>query len=88
MMLEYIRERRRGPRLEKALAKYSKHERDRTKDFIHKLTTFFITREFEGCVHRSEDLRKNGMLNGSNEHDRNILKRRLKDDHNIHKLQI
>jgi putative transposase len=52
------------PSLRKVLAKYSKRERNRSKDFIHKLTTF-ITREFEGYVHGFEDLRKNRMLNNS-----------------------
>jgi putative transposase len=61
------------PSLRKVLAKYSKRERNRSKDFIHKLTTF-ITREFEGYVHGFEDLRKNRMLNNSKKHNRNISK--------------
>ena len=61
------------PSLRKVLAKYSRRERNRSKDYIHKLTTS-IAREFEGYVHGFEDLRKNRMLNGSKEHNRNISK--------------
>ena len=61
------------PSLRKALAKYSKRERDRAKDYIHKLTTF-MANEFKGYTHGFEDLRKNRMLNGSREHNRCISK--------------
>jgi len=61
------------PSLRKVLAKYSKREGDRAKDFIHKLTTF-ITGEFKGYTHGFEYLRKNRMLNGSKEHNRSISK--------------
>jgi putative transposase len=59
--------------LRKVLAKYSKRERNRSKDFIHKLTTF-ITRKFKSYVHGFEYLRKNKMLNNSKKHNRNISK--------------
>jgi putative transposase len=61
------------PSLRKILAKYSKREKDRAKDFIHKLTTF-MSRKFKGYIHGFEDLRKERMLNGSKEHNRNISK--------------
>jgi putative transposase len=61
------------PSLRKVLAKYSRRERNRSKDYIHKLTTF-IAGEFEGYVHGFEDLRKNRMLGSSKERNRNISK--------------
>jgi putative transposase len=61
------------PSLRRALVKYSKREKNRAKDFIHKLTTF-MTRKFKDYTHGFEDLRKEGMLNGSKEHNRNISK--------------
>jgi putative transposase len=61
------------PSLRKILAKYSKREKNRAKDFIHKLTTF-MSRKFKGYIHGFEDLRKERMLNGSKEHNRNISK--------------
>jgi putative transposase len=59
--------------LRRVLAKYSRREKDRTKDFIHKLTTS-IAREFKGYIHGFEGLRKNRMLNGLRRHNRNISK--------------
>jgi putative transposase len=61
------------PSLRRVLAKYSKRERNRAKDYIHKLTTF-IARGFKGYTHGFEHLGKNRMLNSSNEHNRNISK--------------
>ena len=61
------------PSLRKVLAKYSRRERNRAKDYIHKLTTF-MTRRFKGYTHGFEQLGKNRMLNGSKEHNRNISK--------------
>ncbi|NHV97377.1 MAG: transposase [Thaumarchaeota archaeon] len=61
------------PSLRRVLAKYSKRERNRAKDYFHKLTTF-IARGFKGYTHGFEHLGKNRMLNGSNEHNRNISK--------------
>jgi putative transposase len=61
------------PSLRRVLAKYSKRERNRAKDYIHKLTTF-IARRFKGYTHGFEYLRKNRMLNGSKKHNRNISK--------------
>jgi putative transposase len=62
-----------NPSLRKVLAKYSKRERNRARDYIHKLTTF-IARKFKGYAHGFEHLGKNGMLNDSKEHNRNVSK--------------
>jgi putative transposase len=59
--------------LRKVLTKYSRRERNKSKDFIHKLTTF-ITRKFDSYIHGFEDLNKRGMLNTSKKHNRNISK--------------
>jgi len=61
------------PPLRKVLAKYSKRERTRAKDYIHKLTTF-MAKKFKGYIHGFEHLRKNGMLIGSKEHNRRVSK--------------
>jgi len=61
------------PSLRKVLAKYSKREGNRAKDFIHKLTAF-IAGKFKGYIHGFEHLGKNRMLNGSKEYNRNISK--------------
>jgi putative transposase len=59
--------------LRKVLDKYSKREKNRTEDLLHKITTH-ITDEFKGYIHGFEDLRKSRMLNSSKEHNRNISK--------------
>jgi putative transposase len=61
------------PSLRKVLAKYSKREKNRAEDFIHKLTTHMV-RKFEGYIHGFEYLSKKRMLNSSREHNRNISK--------------
>jgi putative transposase len=61
------------PSLRRVLAKYSEREKNRARDFVHKLTTF-MSRKFEGYIHGFEDLRKERMLNSSKEHNRNISK--------------
>jgi putative transposase len=61
------------PSLRRVLAKYSKREKNRARDFVHKLTTF-MSRKFKGYIHGFEDLRKERMLNGSKMHNRNISK--------------
>jgi putative transposase len=63
----------RKPSLRKVLARYSRRERNRAKDFVHKLTTL-IASEFEGYVHGFENLRKEKMLSNSREHNRRITK--------------
>jgi len=61
------------PSLRKVLAKYSDREKNRARGFVHKLTTF-MSRKFKGYIHGFENLRKEGMLNGSKTHNRNISK--------------
>lgn len=61
------------PSFKKILEKYSKREKNRAKDFIHKLTTF-IAKKFSSYIHGFEDLRKENMFNDSKEHNRNISK--------------
>ncbi|MCC5990071.1 MAG: zinc ribbon domain-containing protein [Thermosphaera sp.] len=61
------------PSLRRVLARYSKREKNRAGDFVHKLTTF-MSRKFKGYIHGFEDLRKERMLNGSKMHNRNISK--------------
>jgi putative transposase len=61
------------PSLKRVLAKYSKREKNRARDLVHKLTTF-MSRKFKGYIHGFEDLRKERMLNGSKMHNRNISK--------------
>jgi len=55
------------------LAKYSRREKNRAKDFVHKLTKE-ISREFKNYAHGFEDLRKKNMFNCSKEHNRRIAK--------------
>ncbi len=45
------------PSLRKILEKYSRRERNRAKDFLHKLTTF-SAKTFKGYIHGFEDLDK------------------------------
>jgi putative transposase len=61
------------PSLRKVMERYSGRERNRSKDFIHKLTTS-LAREFKGYIHGFEDLKKSGMLGPSKEHNRNVSK--------------
>jgi len=60
------------PLLRKVLAKYSKCERNRTKDCIHKPTTFMA--KFKGYIHGFEELRKDIMLKSSREYNRRVSK--------------
>ncbi|MEM3372217.1 MAG: hypothetical protein QXO55_06385 [Candidatus Korarchaeum sp.] len=54
----------RKPSLKRILAKYSRRERNRAKDFVHKLTTS-LSRKYRGYIHGFEDLRKERMFNKS-----------------------
>jgi len=55
------------------VTKHGERERNRAKDFVHKLTTM-LTRLFPNAVHGFEDLNKEGMFNESREHNRDIAK--------------
>jgi putative transposase len=61
------------PKLREILKKYSKREKNRAKEFCHKLTTQ-LSRMFKGYVHGFEELRKDKMMNKSKTHNRNISK--------------
>jgi len=61
------------PSLRRVLAKYSRRERDRARDFLHKLTTF-LGKRFKGYIHGFESLHKERMFTRSRNHNRNIAK--------------
>ena len=61
------------PSVKKILKKYSMRERDRAKDFLHKLTTE-ISKKYANYIHVFEDLKKGDMLNDSREHNRMVKK--------------
>ncbi|MEM0275135.1 MAG: transposase [Nitrososphaerota archaeon] len=61
------------PSIKKILKKYSMRERNRAKDFLHKLTTE-ISKRYADYIHVFEDLEKEAMLNDSREHNRIIKK--------------
>ncbi|MEM3869802.1 MAG: transposase [Candidatus Korarchaeum sp.] len=64
------------PSLKRILAKYSRRERNRAKDFVHKLTTS-LSRKYRSYIHGFEDLRKEGMFRrGKNarKHNRKVAK--------------
>jgi len=59
------------------VTRHGERERNRAKDYIHKLTTM-LTRLFPNAVHGFEDLNKVGMFNDSREHNRDIAKQNWK----------
>jgi len=61
------------PSLRRILAKYSRRERNRAIDFLHKITTF-LSSEFKDYIHGFERLEKRRMLSKSKNHNRNIAK--------------
>ncbi|MEM1520139.1 MAG: transposase [Candidatus Korarchaeum sp.] len=64
------------PSLKRILAKYSRRERNRAKDFVHKLTTS-LSREYKGYIHGFENLRKEGMFRRgrkAKKHNRKVAK--------------
>lgn len=61
------------PKLREVLKKYSNREKNRTKDFVHKLTTQ-LYKTFAEYVHGFEELKKGRMMGKSKEHNRNIAK--------------
>jgi putative transposase len=63
----------RKPKLREILRKYSKRERNKAKDFCHKLSTQ-LSRMFKGHIHGFERLDKKRMANNSKKHNRNIAK--------------
>ena len=63
----------RKPSLRRVLQKYSRRERNRAKDLVHKLTTE-LARRFPETEHRFERLEKEKMFNGSRAHNRRLAK--------------
>ncbi|MEM4477737.1 MAG: transposase [Candidatus Korarchaeum sp.] len=66
----------RKPSLREVLAKYSRRERNRAKDFVHKLTTS-LSREYKGYIHGFENLRKDKMFRRgkkARKHNRKVAK--------------
>ncbi|MEM1984903.1 MAG: transposase [Candidatus Korarchaeum sp.] len=61
------------PSLKRILAKYSRRERNRAKDFVHKLTTS-LSRKYRSYIHGFEDLRKDKMFKRSRKHNREVAK--------------
>ncbi|MEM4038267.1 MAG: transposase [Nitrososphaerota archaeon] len=61
------------PSIKKILKKYSMRERNRAKNFLHKLATE-ISKKYADYIHVFEDLEKEAMLNDSREHNRIIKK--------------
>ncbi|PNV77763.1 MAG: transposase, partial [Thermoproteota archaeon] len=61
------------PKLNEVLKKYSRRERNRSRDFIHKLTTK-LARTFNGYIHGFEKLEKRKMMGKSRKHNRKIAK--------------
>jgi putative transposase len=55
------------------MLKYSKRERNRTKDFLHKLTTN-LARTFKEYIHGFENLNKERMFTHFKRHNRIIAK--------------
>ncbi len=61
------------PKLKEVLKKYSRRERNRARDLIHKLTTQ-LARTFKGYIHGFEKLNRERMLTYSKKHNRNMAK--------------
>jgi len=59
------------------VTEHGERERNRAKDFVHKLTTI-LTRLFPNAIHGFEDLNKEGMFNDSREHNRDTAKQNWK----------
>ena len=65
------------PSLKPIVSKHGKRERNRVRDFIHKLTTQ-LARTFLNTEHGFEDLEKYGMYGKRKKHNRDIAKQNWK----------
>jgi len=65
------------PSLKLIVSKHGGRERNRAKDFIHKLTTQ-LARTFPNAEHGFENLEKRGMYNKRKKHNRDIAKQNWK----------
>ncbi|RDD53752.1 MAG: hypothetical protein BA066_02650 [Candidatus Korarchaeota archaeon NZ13-K] len=63
--------------VELVVAKHGEREKNRAKDFVHKLTKE-LTNEFPNAIHGFEDLNKDSMYNRSKKHNRDINKQNWK----------
>jgi len=59
------------------VTKHGEREKNRAKDFVHKLTTA-LAKLFPNAIHGFEDLNKAGMFNDSKNHNRDITKQNWK----------
>ena len=59
------------------ISKYGRKEKNKAKDYVHKLTTL-LTRIFPNTLHGFEDLEKQGMYKRSKKHNRDIAKQNWK----------
>ncbi len=65
------------PSFKTIVSKHGKREKNRAKDFIHKLTTQ-LSRAFPKALHGFENLEKQGMYNRSRKHNRDVAKQNWK----------
>ena len=65
------------PSLKPIVSRHGRRERNRARDFIHKLTTQ-LARMFPNVEHGFEDLEKQGMYNRRKKHNRDIAKQNWK----------
>jgi len=65
------------PSAKEKVLRHGEREKNRAKDYIHKLTTE-LTRMFPNVIHGFEDLNKDGMFNESMVHNREIAKQNWK----------
>ena len=65
------------PSLKHIVSKHGERERNRARDFIHKLTTQ-LAKVFPNAEHGFEDLEKQGMHNKRKRHNRDIAKQNWK----------
>jgi len=65
------------PSVKSAVSRHGKREKNRARDFIHKLTTQ-LARTFPNTEHGFEDLDKQGMYKRSKKHNRDIAKQNWK----------
>ncbi len=63
--------------LKTIVSKHGEREKNRARDYIHKLTTQ-LSKMFPNAVHGFEDLDKQGMRNRSKKHNRDVAKQNWK----------
>ncbi|MEM2203723.1 MAG: transposase [Sulfolobales archaeon] len=65
------------PSIKNIVSKYGSREKNRSRDFVHKLTTD-LARMFPHTIHGFEDLEKQGMYSNFKKHNREISKQNWK----------